>query len=372
MAERTKPETHTVLVVDDNEANRMLARETLEDEGYRVVVAEGGAEGIAAFDREKPDCALLDIRMQNVDGFAVCEHIRAQPGGSDVPVIFLTALRDVDTFDRARKVGGDDFLTKPVRPNELALRVQTALALKSRRTALSETLKSQRDDLLRTQLQKERLSAFVVHDLKNPVNAMDLHAQVLLRDKSLSPSARESVERIRAEARNLNRMILNLLDLSKGDEGKLVANLAPVDLTALVREVCAELEPFANARAVRLETAIATPQIRADQDLLRRTLANLVENAARHTPKDGVVRVSSKTVPEGVEICVADTGPGVPNDMKSKVFDPFVQLASDGKVSRSGRGLGLSFCKVAVEAHGGTIRVEDASPGAVFCVKLPQ
>ena len=158
-------------------------KNTLEDEGYRVVLANGGAEAIAAFETERPDCVLLDVRMPEVDGFAVCERIRALPPAAETPILFLTALRDVDTFDRALRAGGDDFLTKPVRPTELVVRVQTALKLRRMSVELREhydLLKQQRDDLMRLQLQKERLMAFVVHDLKNPVNSMDLHAQLLL------------------------------------------------------------------------------------------------------------------------------------------------------------------------------------------------
>src|SRR5512144_391788 len=128
----------TVLVVDDNEANRNLAKGALEDEGYRVVLATGGAAGIEAFERERPDCILLDVRMPDVDGFAACSAIRKLPGGADTPVLFLTALRDVDTFDEALKAGADDFLTKPVRPGELVVRVQTALKLRNMRAELRE------------------------------------------------------------------------------------------------------------------------------------------------------------------------------------------------------------------------------------------
>src|SRR5215467_3709443 len=126
MADDAKAEAATVLVVDDNEANRELARSTLEDEGYRVLVAKGGAAGVETFEREKPDCVLLDVRMPDVDGFMACERIRALPHGASTPIIFITALRDVDTFEQALRSGGDDFLTKPVRPTELVVRVQTA------------------------------------------------------------------------------------------------------------------------------------------------------------------------------------------------------------------------------------------------------
>ena len=113
-------------------------------------------------------------------------------------------------------------------------------------------------------------------------------------------------------------------------------------------------------------------RVLADPDLLRRVLENLLDNALRHAPEGSVVRVSGLAHAGEVELRVADTGPGVPESMRQLVFDPFVQVESnDRSVTRSGRGLGLAFCRLAVEAHGGRIWVEDASPGAVFCLRLP-
>lgn len=371
----TQPIPATILVVDDNEANRALARGALEDEGYRVVTATGGAEALEAFTRDKPDCLLLDVRMPEIDGLEVARRIRSLPSGSDTPVVFLTALRDVDTFDRALEAGGDDFLTKPVRPGELVVRVQTALKMRSMRAELREhyeLLKHQRDQLLRVQLQKERLMSFVVHDLKNPVNSMDLHAQLLLRDSSLSDKSRESATQIRAEARQLVRMILNLLDLSKGDEGKLSAKRSEIDTNALVSGVFAELGAAAQGRRVGLESTLETKKIHADEDLLRRTLANLVENAIRHAAADTLITVAIASSEAGAEIRVTDRGPGVPAELRERVFDPFVQVEGrDRQSTRSGRGLGLAFCKLAIEAHEGKIWIEDASPGAIFCMRIP-
>ena len=368
-------ERPTILVVDDNEANRALARSTLEDEDYRVVVADGGLAGLAAFERESPDCVLLDVRMPELDGFGVCERIRALPRGAETPVIFLTALRDIDTFDRALRAGGDDFLTKPVRPTELVVRVQTALKLRRMGAELREhyeLLKHQRDDLMRLQLQKERLTAFVVHDLKNPVNAMDLHAQLLLRDKGLSESARGSATQIRAEARQLTRMILNLLDLSKADEGALSPKRSELALGPLVADVLSELEATAQAFKVQLRASI-DERIYADEDLLRRTVTNVVENAIRHAPAGTGVTISATRSTDGIELRVADVGTGVPAEMRERVFDPFVQVqdAAERPVTRGGRGLGLAFCKAAVEAHGGRIWIEDGTPGAIFCLRIP-
>jgi two-component system, sensor histidine kinase and response regulator len=364
-----------ILVVDDNAQNRALAQATLEDEGHLVVLAASGEAGIAAFEAEHPDCVLLDVRMPGLDGFAVCARIRDLPGGAEVPIVFLTAQRDVETFDHALRVGGDDFLTKPVRPTELVVRVQAALELRRMGSELREhyeLVRRQRDDLMRLQMQKERLTAFVVHDLKNPVNAMDLHAQLLLRNTEIPPRARESVLRIREEARSLLRLLLNLLDISKSEEGALVPQRGDIDLPGLVTEVLEAHEVKAQAVGVTLRSAVEVQTLRADKDLFRRVLENLLDNAIRHAPEETEVRITAMRHAEMVEVRVADAGSGITPEMRQKIFERFVQLDNGERLeARSGRGLGLTFCKLAVEAHGGTIWVEDATPGAVFCVRLP-
>jgi signal transduction histidine kinase len=366
--------TPIVLVVDDHEPNRALARETLEGEGYRVVEAGGGGAGVEAFVREGPDCVLLDVRLPDLDGFEVCARIRALPGGADVPVVFVTALRDVDAFDEALRSGGDDFLTKPVRPADLASRVQAALKvrkLRAERHGLYEMLRRQRDDLLRASLYRERLAAFLVHDLKNPVNAMMLNAQLIERDRRASPASRESAASIRAEARTLVRMIMNLLDISKGDEGRLVTVPAPVDLGALVADVIAAHAARAADAGVRLDAVLEVTTLDADGELLRRALENLVENAVRHAPPGTAVRVCALRRGDEVELRVADAGRGVAPELRERVFDRFAQAEGEAPSSRAGRGLGLAFCKLVAEAHAGRVWVEEGSPGAVFCVRLP-
>jgi two-component system, sensor histidine kinase and response regulator len=367
-----------VLVIDDNEQNRALARATLELEDFEVILAKSGEEGLSAFEAHAPDCVLLDVRMPGMDGFETCRRMRALPGGDAVPIVFLTASRDVDTFDRAQQAGGSDFVTKPVQPTEMVLRVQAAL--KVRRLDASnqeyfELVRRQRDDLMRLQLQKERLSSFVVHDLKNPVNGIDLLAQLLQRDKSLPAEARETAGAIRSEVASLLRLLLNLLDINKSEEGVLTANKSPVDLGALGRAIIDTAQVRARAREVQLVLDVdGVGTVPADTDLLRRVLENLLENALRYAPKGSRITVSARTHGEAVELRIADEGQGVPVELRDSIFERFVQLATskDRMVPRTGRGLGLTFCRLAVEAHGGRIYVEDAAPGAVFCILLPQ
>ena len=364
-----------ILVVDDNAENRALALATLEDEDYQVVLATNGEEGIRAFERARPDCILLDVRMPGMDGFATCARIRALEGGPDTPIVFVTALRDLETFDRALLAGCDDFLTKPYRPNELIARVQAALKLRRVSAELREhyeLVRKQRDDLMRLQLQKERLSAFVVHDLKNPVSSIDLAAQLLARDPSLPEHARQSAEQIRAGARTLLRLILNLLDISKSEEGKLSAKLSTVDLDALSAALIEAHLANAQERRLTLASKIDAKSVRADVDLLQRMLENLLDNAIRHAPAGSHVGLSTRRTERGVEIRVSDAGAGIPASLRDRIFDPFVQApASDRQVTRTGRGLGLAFCKLASEAHGGVIAVEDTATGTTICLRLP-
>jgi signal transduction histidine kinase len=363
-----------ILVVDDNEQNRALARATLEEEGYEILVAADGNEGVRMFEEHRPDCVLMDVRMPGLDGFAACEKIRALSAGVRTPIVFLTALRDVDTFDAALRAGGDDFLTKPIRPTELALRVRAAIELRrldATNREYYELVRRQRDDLLRLELQKERLMSFVVHDLKNPVSNIDLHAQMLLREKELSDRSRASAESIRDEVRSLMRLLLNLLDISKSEEGRLSPKLADVDIRSLVSLVFESLAVRARAKAIKLENSVEASVMRADPDLLRRVLENLLENALRYAPEESTVRVTGASGAGVFRIGVADQGPGVPAAQRETIFDRFVQVTSRERASRSGRGLGLAFCRLAVEAHGGRIWVEDAAPGALICFELP-
>jgi signal transduction histidine kinase len=362
----------TVLVVDDNSENIALARDTLEDEGIQVSTAGNGADAITAFEKTSVDVLLLDVRMPVLDGIETSKRIRALPGGTEVAIVFVTAQRDVDTFDKALAAGGDDFITKPYRPAELVVRVHTALRLRrlaTERGELYAQLKRQRDDLQRLELHKQQLVAFLVHDLKNPVNAIELHAQRILQNDAADARSRDAGAKIDDEARSLLRMITNLLDLGKADEGRLVPARQDLDARALAERSVADLSVRAAASEVTLVADVQAATVHADPDLIHRVLVNLIENAIRHAPEGSEVRVTVAPGTGGVEIWVADAGPGVPAEQREQVFERFV--SGGGAATRTNRGLGLAFSRLAVEAHGGRIWVDDAHPGAVFHVFLP-
>lgn len=363
-----------VLVVDDDAGNRRLAQVALETEGFEVELAASGSGALDAFRARQPDCVLLDVRMPDVDGPAVCAAIRSHPRGAHVPVLFLTGHRDVETFDRAKAAGGDEFLTKPIVPSELVLRVRTALRIHRLGAELRDqfdVVRRQRDALMRLQMQKEELTAFLVHDLKNPVTAVDLHAQLALRVPGVPPAVRDGLQQIRGEAETLVRMIMNLLDVSRSEEADLEIEPAAVDLGALIDEVFDTLRAKAIAAGVALERHVAAERVEADRDLIARVLENLVDNAVRYAPEGSVVEVRTEPAGAEVEVRVRDAGRGIPEELRGLVFDRYAQIEARAQSARTSRGLGLAFCRIAIEAHGGRIWIEGAEPGTVFCLRIP-
>jgi len=358
-----------ILVVDDDPKITQLLKRVLSLEGYSVQTASSGADGLDEARSQDPDLVILDVLMPGMDGIEVCTRVRAQPGGARIAILFLTAERDVATFDRALAAGGDDFVTKPFRPGELVARIHTAIRLREL-TAVADSsvheLKQQRDVLHRVQLEKDQLTQFLVHDFKNPVNAIQLQAQRVLRSAS-DPRALDAAEKITVESRMLTRMITDLLDLGRADEGRLVPARASVIIPDLVAATLDELRPRATAANIELAPDVSVDAADLDRDLVHRVLANLVDNAIRHAPEHSKVTIAARPSAAGIELRVTDQGEGVPEELRPHVFDRYVSQST----SRTSRGLGLAFCRVAVEAHGGRIWIEDAEPGAVFAIELP-
>ncbi|MEI8257173.1 MAG: PAS domain S-box protein [Deltaproteobacteria bacterium] len=235
-------------------------------------------------------------------------------------------------------------------------------------------------------LERERraradLSAFIVHDLKNPLSGVVLNARFLAGSTALGGDEHEAALHVLHAAQSLNRMVNNLLDISRSEDGMLVPRIAEVDLPALLEEVAtttrarvgdAKIELHVNTQSLR------APKVQADADLMRRVFENLADNALRYSPRGGVVAIDawSSEGDAGVDISVSDSGPGIAAPDRERVFEKYVQLGNRGESRgpdlRAGRGLGLLFCRIAVECHGGRIWVEDApTGGARFHLRIP-
>ncbi len=369
-AERASPQ---ILVVDDVPRNRALVEAMLLPLGYRIVSVESGARALEVFAERTPDLVLLDVMMPGIDGFETCKRMRRLPGAADVPIVFLTARNDVEAHSEAVESGGDDYLVKPIDRTELVLRVRSLLRLRHATSALRAQMEltgRQRDELLLLHEQKEELTALVVHDLKAPLSVMTMDVDFALHQGTLEPDVRESLENVQQATEQMLRMVMNLLDISRAEDGALTLQLAPVSLVELAADVAKSLQRRLDDRRQRLEVRTTPITVDGDRELLRRVLENLIENACKYTPTNGVIVLETRILDDGkISVEVSDQGPGIPIDAREKVFEKYAQI--EGRSAKHSTGLGLVFCRLAIEAHGGRIYVTDNLPrGSRFCLEL--
>ena len=253
--------------------------------------------------------------------------------------------------------------------------VELYRGLEARVAERTRQLETANAELRELQRQKQELSALLVHDIKGPAAAMRMCAQVQLRHGATGMDA-DQWRIVLSAADRINRMALDLLDIARSESGQLLPKLAPVSLAAAFDEIASAFAASAAARGQRLRIGPVPEgiELRADEELLRRVLYNLVDNSLRYAGPGDEVRVEARAAGESVELIVADTGPGIPPADRERVFEKYVRLARPGDAGAFpvGRGLGLAFCRLAVEAHGGTIRIEANQPrGTRFLVALP-
>ncbi len=216
-----------------------------------------------------------------------------------------------------------------------------------------------------------QLSQLVVHDLKNPLTAIASNATYVLETANINADQSEALRDVLNAAKRMQAMLLDLLDIGRATIGdhEMIARKEVLDLGKLVQPLIGRaVDPETGVKmVVDLEPRLS---VRADPTLLSRMLVNLIDNAQRHAPRNSTVTVHAHSVRDHVLIAVADTGTGIADGDKKRVFDKYVQLTAGD--ARSGHGLGLAFCKLAAEAHGGHVYVEDNAPrGARFCFRLP-
>jgi two-component system, sensor histidine kinase and response regulator len=374
------PGGSTILVVDDDQRNVRLVDSILRSHGYAVVHAFDGDEALQIVEDRRPDLLLLDVMMPKMSGFEVCSTLRARPGTQLLPIIMVTALNALEDKVRGLELGADDFLTKPINRSELIAKVRSILRVK----ALQDEVERQRKELeaanrelLTIQRFKESMSQMVVHDLKNPLAGIMGNIQLIQMQGTQLPPGRlgELLQRSLDSARQMARMIQNILEVAKLEEQKMPVRREAVSLADVIAEQTSELMSLSARDAIRLESVVPRelPPVDADRALLGRILANLLSNAFKHTPAGGRIVVESRIEGSDVVLSVSDTGEGIPEELLPYIFEKFVAGEKDDRRRSSyDSGLGLTFCRLAVECHGGRIGVKSRpGEGTVVSVSLP-
>ncbi len=362
----TSPGNPKIMIVDDTPANLQLLQALLLKQGYRVQAFPRGRLALAAAAQVPPDLILLDIAMPEMDGFEICSHLKSDPRLAAIPVIFLTAHHETIDKVRAFGCGGVDYITKPFEIAEVQARVETHLALRRQQ----KELQANYERLQELERLRDNLTHLIVHDLRSPLGVM-LMSLELLKTRATNLSERDLglVDKALRSSATLLDMVNQLLDVNRLESGQMPLNKAENDLAKIAQSVIDGMAPaFAERRVVL--TAKEPLAALCDEGIIRRVFENLLGNALRYTPSRGEISVSVVRDGTEVRVVVADQGPGIPAEYHGRIFEKFVQV--EGEQRGKGSGLGLTFCKLAVETHGGRIGVEsEVGKGSQFWFTLP-
>jgi two-component system sensor histidine kinase/response regulator len=358
-----------VLVVDDTIENLQLLSSMLSEHGYEVRPVTNGQQALQAARSYPPGVVLLDIKMPEMDGYEVCRHLKQTEELREIPVIFVTALGSSIDKVKAFEAGGADYVTKPFQVDEVLARVKVQMALRESRRQLVESFERLRE----LERLRDDLVQMVIHDMRSPLAALMTLLELVQRDASckLGKRAAEDLQYAVQTAATVNRLANDVLDVSRLEEDKLPIERKLNDVVTICREVSAPLQALDRRRRIVVDATNAV-EAPCDRDIVRRVLENLVSNAIKHTPTGGQIRISVVRDEAGVRVSVHDQGAGVPPEARSRIFEKFGTAECRNDQVYHSAGLGLTFCKLAVEAHGGQIGVDSAEPtGSIFWFVLP-
>jgi signal transduction histidine kinase len=374
-----------ILVADDVPANVELLHDQLALLGYRVVSAFDGPSAVEACFEHRPDLCILDVAMpagnlggsDRTTGFEVCRRIKRDPRTSRIPVIFVTALNDATDRVKAIEAGGDDFLTKPHNRQILSARVRSLLRLKFATDALEESYRKLRE------LEKVRddLMKMIVHDLKTPLTSVLASLEMALDGDFgvVSEGLRRALGDAEAKAEDLLALIEDLLEVARIEETALELELQPLAPGALIAELVEEWRVRFQQEEAEVSTEVSDdcPVFEADKGLMKRVFSNLIQNAITHAGSGVRISLSAKAHEDagaspGVMFTVSDDGPGIPPEYHEVIFRKFERVKNPQLPRARNSGLGLAFCKLVVEAHGGRIWVQSSEGrGSHFHIALP-
>lgn len=357
----------SILVVDDTPANLQLLSGMLKERGYKVRPAPSGELALRGARITPPDLILLDVTMPDMDGYEVCARLKADERLRDIPVLFISALTDAQDKIRAFQAGGVDYVTKPFNIEEVDARVRTHLELRRQKRELAANLARLQD----LEQLRDSLTHMLAHDMRSPLLVIGLAFEFLapLVEKADEDTV-AAVQDAQAGLAMVLEMIAQMLDVSRMEAGALKLTTVRGDVAETVRQAVEAQRLLAGRRRV----SVATGEVivaECDHDLVRRVVGNLVGNAFKFTAAEGEVRVGVRTADRVIRIEVTDNGRGIAPENHQRIFKKFGQVGGDD-APRVGTGLGLTFARMAVEAHGGEIGVESAiGRGSTFWFTLP-
>lgn len=365
--------TADILLVDDTPANLKVLTELLKHQGYKVRVSLNGKAALEAIERKKPNLILLDINMPGMDGYSVASQLKASTQYADTPIIFISALNEVQDKIKAFEAGGVDYITKPFHFAEVKMRVETHLKI----NALNQSLQAQNKALSQS-LQREKeleglrdnLVNMMVHDLRSPLTGILGYLSLLeMKSGDWDDTSKNFLENAQENSDLMVQMITQLLDAHRLESGKMPLNPTVNCLKQVTEKALEQLGAHALEFNWVKEWPEGSIEKSFDEALIQRVIGNFLGNAVKFSPKGSDIHIR---ILHSGRLEIQDHGPGIPEEDRERIFQKFAQLNSNSpQVRQYSTGLGLSFCQLAIEAHEGRIGVNSTlGAGSTFWFEI--
>jgi signal transduction histidine kinase len=405
------PDMVNVLIVDDEPRNLTVLESVLDDPSYRLVRATSGQEALMALLTDEFAVLVLDVRMPTMTGFELAQTIKLRKKTAGVPIIFLTAYFNEDRHKlEGYGSGAVDYLHKPIdaavlrtkvavfaelhrnrRALELAndaLRVEVIerrraqeslnelnATLDRRVTERTNALEAREAELRDINRRKDEFLATLAHELRNPLAPIRNAVELLRRTSSFTPDSKWATDLIERQVLVLQRLIEDLMDVSRINVGKIDLRNEWLEVGALLREAIESTRPFIDelGHQVSVTGMLGPIYVHGDAARLAQAFTNLLHNAAKYTDRGGSIFIELERAGDQLLVRVRDTGIGIPSDKLEHVFDLFAQVETAMSRSRGGLGIGLSLTKRLIELHGGGVvaHSDGLGFGSEFLVRLP-
>ncbi|MBM3852845.1 MAG: hybrid sensor histidine kinase/response regulator [Verrucomicrobia bacterium] len=332
-----------LLVVDDTPANIQILVDLLKSD-YELKVATRGAQALQICEKTPHlDLVLLDVMMPEMDGYEVCQKLRANPATHALPIIFLTARTEVDDVVRGFEIGANDYVTKPFRPPELLARVRTHL-----------TVRAQQREIAEKNTEMKEMLHIVCHDVANHFAVLNLTFEMLAARPGLSVD--RFMPQLTAAVRNGIGLTSLVRDLRRSEEKGLT--LQPVLLPAAVNEALLLAEGKIGAKQLTVNQQVPELRVVAEAcSLTNSVVGNVLSNAIKFSKPGGAIDLSARE--EGGMVCLSlrDHGIGMPPQILDHLFDVTKSTSRKGTAGEKGTGFGMPLMRKFVVLFGGRIEV---------------
>lgn len=371
-----------ILIVDDKPENIFSLKTILELHSFPTDTALSGEEALKKILRQSYALIILDVQMPGMDGFEVAEAIGGYSKARDIPIIFLSAANtDKKFITKGYTSGGSDYITKPIDPDILLLKVNTFYRLYEQNSELNriqaslrseiEFRKKVQDELQEAIRKKDEFISIASHELKTPLTTIKAYVQLLDRAIGADDPTRAYVERTLVQIRKLDNLIVDLLDLSRIESGKLKFNkkLFPFDATLcnaveMIRQTHPDYQIICRGKA--------DIQLYGDETRIEQVITNYLTNAVKYSPGNKEIHIETEIRPDAhLMVRVRDFGIGIRKDHQSNLFSKFYRV-EEAANQFQGLGIGLYICAEIIRRHEGEYGVEsEPGRGSVFYFCVP-